>query len=77
MNKLTLLRYIGNSFIIFGYYTILWGDLKYGLIIKVLAGILLFPSFVKLKMWDSVVICSFFFTIEFAKLLQIFLVNTN
>jgi hypothetical protein len=77
MNKLTLLRYIGNSFIIFGYYIILWGDLKYGLLIKLLAGILLLPSFVKLKMWDSVVICSFFFTIEITKLLQIFLVNSN
>jgi len=77
MNKLTLLRYLGNFFIIFGYYIILWGDLKYGLLIKLIAGILLFPSFVKLKMWDSVVICSFFFAIESTKLVQLFLVQSN
>ena len=77
MSKTSILRYIGNFLLLLGYQIMLWGDLKYGLIIKVLAGILLFPSFVKLKMWDSVVICSFFFAIELSKLLQIFLVNSN
>lgn len=77
MEKLTLLRYLGNAFIIIGYFIILWGDMATGLVIKLVAGSLLIPSLIKLKMWDSVVICSFFFCIEFTKFLQLVLVSKN
>lgn len=71
MDRPTRLRYLGNVFIIFGYFIMLWGDMASGLVIKIVAGCLLLPSLIKLKMWDAVVICSFFFIIELAKLLQI------
>jgi hypothetical protein len=73
MSNLTLLRYVGNAFVIIGYFIMVWGDLQFGLVIKLIAGSLLIPSFVKHKMWDTVIICSFFFMIELAKLLQLLL----
>ena len=71
MDFSTVLRYLGNLFLIIGYYVILWGDMRIGLVVKVIGGFLLIPSLVYLKMWDALVLCGFFAVIEISKLLSL------
>lgn len=71
MDFSTVLRYLGNLFLIIGYYVILWGDMRIGLFVKTLGGFLLVPSLVYLKMWDALVLCGFFAVIEISKLLSL------
>jgi hypothetical protein len=68
----TILRYVGNTFLIIGYYVLLWGDEKSGLIVKFVGGLLLVPSFYYYKMWDSLSLCGFYFIIEISKLIHLF-----
>ena len=77
MSKTSILRYIGNILLIIGYQTMLWGDFKYGLIIKVVGGLLTIPFAIKLKLWDVLFLCAFFGISEMSKLSQLFLVKTN
>jgi drug/metabolite transporter superfamily protein YnfA len=72
MNNPTLLRIIGNLFIIIGYVVILYSELKIGLQIKFFGGILVIPSLIQLKMWDGVTLATFFAIIETARLLQLY-----
>jgi len=51
----------------------LWGDFKYGLVIKVIGGILTIPFAIKLKLWDVLFLCTFFGISEISKLTQLFL----
>jgi hypothetical protein len=71
MDFSTVLRYLGNLFLIVGYYIILWGDIKIGLVVKTVGGFLLIPSFVFLKMWDALILCGFFAVIEISKLISL------
>jgi len=64
----TFWRYVGNGLLILGYIVLLWGDVSVGLCIKLLGGTLILPSLYFLKMWDSLVLCGFFTTIEISKL---------
>jgi hypothetical protein len=75
MSKTNLLRYIGNFLLIIGYFVLLWGDFKYGLLIKCIGGLLTLPFAIKLKLWDVLILCVFYGVIEFAKLSQLFLVS--
>ena len=75
MDKQTLLRYIGNICLIFGYYVLLWGDEKFGLLVKMIGGILLVPSFFYFKMWDSLTLCGFYFAIEISRLYHLFVTD--
>jgi hypothetical protein len=68
MDKSTLLRYVGNALLIIGYYILVWGDEKSGLIVKVIGGLLLVPSFFYFKMWDSLTLCGFYFVIEISRI---------
>lgn len=72
MSKTSLLRYLGNFLLIVGYQTMLWGDFKYGLLIKCTGGILTIPFAVKLKLYDVLVLCGFFTANEILKLRQLF-----
>jgi hypothetical protein len=67
----TILRYVGNALLIIGYYALVWSDEKYGLIIKIIGGILLIPSFYYYKMWDALTLCGFYFVIEISRLIHI------
>jgi predicted phage tail protein len=67
----TILRYIGNAFLIIGYYILLWGNEKFGLLIKLIGGILLVPSFFYFKMWDALILCGFYAMIEVSRLLHL------
>jgi hypothetical protein len=53
----------------------LWGDFKYGLILKCIGGLLSIPFAIKLKLWDVLFLCAFFGTSELTKLIQLFLVS--
>lgn len=77
MAKTDILRYFGNVFLMIGYQIMLWGDFKYGLLLKFIGGLLTVPFAIKLKLWDVLFICAFFSFNEVSKLLQIFLHNYN
>ena len=77
MSKTSTLRYLGNILLIIGYQIMLWGDFKYGLMIKVVGGLLTIPFAIKLKLWDVLFLCAFFGISEISKLSQIFLVSQN
>jgi len=72
MSKTSVLRYLGNLLLIIGYQTMLWGDFKYGLVIKVIGGLLTVPFAIKLKLWDVLFLCAFFGTSEISKLIQLY-----
>ena len=72
MSKAILLRWVGNTLLILGYQIMLWGDFKYGLLIKLVGGILTIPFVIKLKMWDALALCVFFSVNEIAKLGSLF-----
>lgn len=71
MEATTIQRYIGNIFLISGYFILLHFDLKTGLIIKLIGGCLTLPFAVKYKMWDVLVIGGFFGVVEIAKIIQL------
>jgi hypothetical protein len=77
MSRSDLLRWIGNTLLIIGYQIMLWGDFKYGLMIKVVGGLLTVPFAIKLKLWDVLFLCAFFGITEISKLTQLFLVSQN
>lgn len=71
MQHPTLLRYIGNIFLIVGYFFLLNIDMLTGLIIKCIGGILTLPFAIKYKLWDVVFICAFFGAIEISKIIEL------
>jgi len=71
MAKSDLLRWIGNSLLIIGYQTMLWGDFTIGLSVKIIGGLLTVPFAIKLKLWDVLFLCAFFGISEISKLTQI------
>ena len=75
MSKTSVLRYLGNLLLMIGYQTMLWGDFKYGLLMKVIGGLLTVPFAIKLKLWDVLFLCAFFGISEISKLSQLFLVS--
>jgi hypothetical protein len=77
MSKTSILRYLGNLLLVIGYQTMLWGDFKYGLVLKVIGGILTIPFAIKLKLWDVLFLCAFFGVSEISKLTHLFLVQSN
>ena len=72
MSKSDLLRWIGNILLIIGYQTMLWGDFKYGLTLKVIGGLFTVPFAIKLKLWDVLFLCAFFGITEISKLVQLY-----
>jgi hypothetical protein len=64
-------RYLGNIFLVVGYFLLLYVDMKLGLILKTIGGFLALPFAIKNKLWDVVFICSFFGVIEIAKIIQL------
>ena len=75
MSRTGILRYLGNILLMIGYQTMLWGDFKYGLLVKVIGGFLTVPFAIKLKLWDVLFLCAFFGISEISKLSQLFLVS--
>jgi hypothetical protein len=71
MDRSTFLRYIGNIFLIVGYFILLHVDMTAGLLIKCIGGFLTVPFAVKYKLWDVVFIWGFFSFIEIAKIIEL------
>lgn len=72
MNKTALLRYAGNTLLVLGHFTLLWGDLQTALIIKIIGGSLIFPFAVRLRLWDIVALQMLFGGMDVARLIQTF-----
>ncbi len=70
---LSYLRIIGNVFFIIGYAVILFNNVQIGIYCRLFGNVVSFPYFYKVKMWDMMIVRSFFAIIEIAKLIQIFL----
>jgi hypothetical protein len=68
LHRPTFWRYVGNLFLIIGYVILLWGDITFGLCVKLIGGLLVLPSLYYLKMWDALALCGFFTAIELGKL---------
>jgi hypothetical protein len=77
MSKSDLLRYIGNILLLSGYFFLLWGDPKSGLIVKCIGNAFVVPFAIKYKFWDILFLCGFYAAIEIPKLIQLFLVSQN
>ena len=75
MSKTSILRYLSNLLLIIGYQTMFWGDFKYGLMLKVVGGLLTVPFAIKLKLWDVLFLCAFFGISEISKVVQLFSVS--
>jgi hypothetical protein len=75
MSKASILRYLGNILLMIGYQTMLWGDFKFGLLIKCVGGLFTVPFAIKLKLWDVLFLCAFFGISEITKVVQLFLVK--
>lgn len=73
MNKTSILRYIGNFFLMLGYQIILWGNFKYGLLIKFIGGIFTIPFAIKLRLYDVLILSIFFSFSELIKIIELFL----
>jgi len=68
---LSWLRIIGNSFFIVGYAVILFNSVQVGIYCRLFGNVVSFPYFYKVKMWDMMIIRTFFAVIELVKLIQI------
>jgi hypothetical protein len=66
-----LLRYIGNFLLLSGYFFLLWGDLKIGLLVKCIGNFFVIPFAIKYKFWDILILCGFYAAIEIPKLIQV------
>ena len=73
MKPETAARYLGNALLILGYYILVWGDERSGLIVKMIGGLLVVPSFFYFKMWDALIISGFFTAIDSSRLIYILL----
>jgi hypothetical protein len=69
---LSWLRIIGNVFFIIGYAVILFNSVEIGIYCRLFGNLVSFPYFYKVKMWDMMMIRSFFAIIELLKLIQMF-----
>ena len=68
---LNICRIIGNLLFIAGYAVVLFNNVELGVYIRLLGNLLSWPYFYKVKMWDMIIVRSFFAIIELAKLIQL------
>jgi hypothetical protein len=66
--SLTTLRYIGSGLILAGYFVLLYMDVYWGVMIRLLANLFSLPWALKHKFWDIIVILGFFIAMESHKL---------
>lgn len=67
MNFLVFLRYVGTILVIVGYYVLLYVNVFWGIVLRMIANIILLPWAIKNKLWDFVILLCFFLVIEFHK----------
>jgi len=70
-SKSNIFRYIGNILLLLGYFILIWGDPKVGLLVKCVGNVFVVPFAIKYKFWDILVLCIFYAAIEIPKLIQL------
>jgi len=71
MKSTSFLRYIGNTLLVIGHFTLLWGSTEPALIIKIIGGALILPFAIGLGLWDVVVLELVFGSMDVTKLVQV------
>ena len=71
MKATSFLRYIGNTLLIIGHFTLLWGSTEPALIIKIIGGAAILPFSVQLALWDVVALELIFGSMDVTKLYQV------
>lgn len=71
MKATSFLRYIGNTLLIIGHFTLLWGSTEPALIIKIIGGAAILPFAVQLALWDVVALELIFGSMDVTKLCQV------
>ena len=56
MKSTSFLRYIGNTLLVIGHFTLLWGSTEPALMIKIVGGSLILPFAIGLGLWDVVLL---------------------
>lgn len=67
MNLIVFLRYVGIILVIIGYYVLLYVNVFWGIVLRIIANIILLPWAIKNKLWDFIILLGFFLVIEFHK----------
>ena len=71
MKATSFLRHIGNTLLIIGHFTLLWGSTEPALIIKIIGGAAILPFAVQLALWDVVALELIFGSMDVTKLCQV------
>jgi len=71
MKSTSFLRYIGNTLLVIGHFTLLWGSTEPALIIKIIGGALILPFAIGLALWDVVILELVFGSMDVTKLVQV------
>ena len=66
-----ILRYIGSTTVIIGYFILLNYDLQTGVLIRLIANSISLPWAIKYRVWDLIVILVFFSAIDLHKLITL------
>jgi hypothetical protein len=68
---MVLTRYLANIILLIGHTFLLYGSQEIGIIIKTTGALMLLLSFIKLKMYDMIVILVTFSALELTKLFHL------
>jgi len=71
MDKHVVLRYVSNIILLCGNYFLLFSDEKLGLIFFIICPLLAMPYYIKAKMWDTIIVATIFFVMDFEKFIQL------
>ena len=66
----TLLRILGSSLTVFGYYMILFQDVWTGVLVSLIGNVVSIPWFVRSRCWDVVLLLGITTSIEMTRLLS-------
>ena len=67
----TVLRIWGSILLIVGYFLILYVDVKFGCIARLLGNLAMIPFAVKIQAWDVVGLEAFFSVIDASKIIEL------
>ena len=69
---LSWFRVTGNMMFVVGYIIILFANVEVGIYCRMIANVLSWPHFQKMRMWDILTIRAFFAIVEIVKLVEIY-----
>ena len=79
LDRHSILRYCGSVLIVIGYFLLLNVDVFWGVLIRLIANVMFMPWAIKNKIYDFIVILSFFIVLEVVELINLLseFSNTN